>query len=465
MKPFVSFLPEVIAPGRKVLFQEKLLWTLIAVLIYFMCSQIPLFGIMINDKTDPVSWLRAMMAGNRGTLMDLGLSPILMASSITQVLTFSQLISVNEELKEDSVLFAAFQKLLALVITFGHALVQVSTGFFGPPKALGIGICILLVAQLMCSGIIIILLDELLQKGYGMGTGVNLFIVANICESIVWKALSPSVYNTGRGPEFEGAVLSLFQLLKIRRNKIDAIMEAFFRKNLPNLFCLTTTIAMFCAVIYLHNIRLELPLESTQVKTQTIKWAIKLFYVSSMPIIVQNQLISAFYRLSRFLSEKLPGRWYTKILGVWDVRETMTYEPVSGIAYYISPPRNIFAALKSPLHFLIYAVFMIGTSAVFAYYWMEMNEGSPTEVGKHLKEQKLVVKGHSTQGTQEILNKYIPIAAVLSGIVIGGISVISDLLDTIGSGQNIILAVSIIGQYFEFFAREQMRQKGMVVRE
>lgn len=461
VKPFAPFLPEVRSSDRKILFQEKLLWTLTAILIYFVASQIPLFGIMINDKADPVYWLRAMMAGNKGTLMDLGLSPILMTSSVIQFLNLMDTLIIDENIKEDVMLFSSFQKLLALIITFGQALVQVSTGFFGSPSSLGLSVCILIVCQLMFSGVIIILLDELLQKGYGLGSGVNLFIVANICESIVWKAFSPSVYNTGKGPEFEGAVVSLLQLLKVRKNKLEALYEAFFRKNLPNIFCLLSTAVMFCIVIYLYNIRLELPLESTQVKTRHMNWGIKLFYVSSMPIIIQNQVITTFYRLSRFLSDRFPDRWYTRILGVWDLNDSLMYVPVKGIAYYISPPANILAALRSPIHFLLYAAFMLSTSAMLAYYWVEMNaDTSPSGVGKHFERQKLIVKGYSAQGTQEMLNRYIPIAAVLSGILVGGISIMSDLLDTIGSGQNIILAVSIIGQYFELFVKEQMKYKG-----
>ncbi|KAI5180038.1 protein transport protein SEC61 subunit alpha [Nematocida sp. AWRm80] len=460
VKPFARFLPEVVSSDRKILFQEKLLWTLTAILIYLVCSQIPLFGIMISDKVDPMYWLRAMLAGNRGTLMDLGLGPIIMTSSIIQFLTFVELIKVDENIKEDTVLFSAFQKLLTLIITFGQALVQVSTGFFGSPRYLGFSVCSLIVGQLMVSGIIIILLDELLQKGYGLGSGVNLFIVANICESIVWKAFSPSVFNTGKGPEFEGSILSLMQLLKIRKNKLEAIYEAFFRKNLPNISCLVTTAVMFGLVIYLYNIKLDLPLESMQAKTPQVKWGIKLFYVSSTPILIQNQILTTFYRISRLLSDKLPTKWYTKALGIWDVNDSMVYVPISGIAYYISPPTNILTALKSPIHSIIYAVFMLGTSALLAYYWVEMNENSPAAVGKQLSNQKLVVVGHSTQGTQDILNRYIPIAAILSGIIVGAICIMSDLLDTIGSGQNIILAVSIIGQYFELFAKEQLKDMG-----
>jgi hypothetical protein len=54
--------------------------------------------------------------------------------------------------------------------------------------------------------------SELLQKGYGLGSGISLFIATNVCEQIVWKAFSPTTINTGRGPEFEGAILALVRI-------------------------------------------------------------------------------------------------------------------------------------------------------------------------------------------------------------------------------------------------------------
>lgn len=56
-----------------------------------------------------------------------------------------------------------------------------------------------LLVQLFVAGLIVLLLDELLQKGYGLGSGISLFIATNICETIVWKAFSPTTVNTGRG--------------------------------------------------------------------------------------------------------------------------------------------------------------------------------------------------------------------------------------------------------------------------
>src|ERR1700749_720901 len=123
------------------------------------------------------------------------------------------MLDIDMNLKTDRELYQTAQKLLAIIMSIGQACVYVFSGLYGPPSDLGLGICILLIVQLVIAGLIVILLDELLQKGYGLGSGISLFIATNVCEQIVWKAFSPTTVNTGRGPEFEGAILSLVHLL------------------------------------------------------------------------------------------------------------------------------------------------------------------------------------------------------------------------------------------------------------
>ena len=151
-----------------------------------------------------------------------------------------------------------------MVITIGQAIVYVMTGMYGDPSEVGRGVCLLIVIQLFIAGLIVLLLDELLQKGYGLGSGISLFIATNICETIVWKAFSPTTVNTGRGTEFEGAVIALFHLLATRQDKVRALREAFYRQNLPNLMNLLATILVFAVVIYFQVIRLDRVIERTE---------------------------------------------------------------------------------------------------------------------------------------------------------------------------------------------------------
>merc|ERR1712232_995486 len=135
-------------------------------------------------------------------------------------------------------------------------------GMYGDLGSIGPGNAILIIAQLFCAGLIVLTLDELLQKGYGLGSGISLFIATNICENIIWKAFSPTTINHGRGTEFEGAIIALFHLLITRTDKVRALKEAFYRQNLPNITNLLATILVFVIVIYFQGFRVDLPIKS-----------------------------------------------------------------------------------------------------------------------------------------------------------------------------------------------------------
>jgi protein transport protein SEC61 subunit alpha len=299
VKPFMTVLPEVSPPERKIPFREKVLWTSITLFIFLVCCQIPLYGIKATKSADPFYWMRVILASNRGTLMELGISPIVTSGMVMQLLAGSKIIEVDQGLKEDRVLFQGAQKLFGMIITIGEAVAYVASGMYGPIGELGYGNAVLIILQLFCAGVIVIILDELLQKGYGLGSGISLFIATNICESIVWKAFSPTTINTGRGTEFEGAVIALFHLLFTRGDKLRAVKEAFYRANLPNLTNLMATAHVFTVVIYFQGFRVDLPIKNRQARGQRGSYPIKLFYTSNIPIILQTALVSNLYFMSQ----------------------------------------------------------------------------------------------------------------------------------------------------------------------
>uniref|UniRef100_A0A671NS29 Protein transport protein Sec61 subunit alpha-like 1 n=1 Tax=Sinocyclocheilus anshuiensis TaxID=1608454 RepID=A0A671NS29_9TELE len=390
IKPFCAVLPEIQKPERRIQFREKVLWTAITLFIFLVCCQIPLFGIMSSDSADPFYWMRVILASNRGTLMELGISPIVTSGLIMQLLAGAKIIEVGDTPK-DRALFNGAQKLFGMIITIGQSIVYVMTGMYGDPSEMGAGICLLIIIQLFVAGLIVLLLDELLQKGYGLGSGISLFIATNICETIVWKAFSPTTVNTGRGTEFEGAIIALFHLLATRTDKVRALREAFYRQNLPNLMNLIATVFVFGVVIY--------------------------FQVSGGG----------------------PARAY----------------PVGGLCYYLSPPESFSTVLEDPVHAITYIIFMLGSCAFFSKTWIEVSGSSAKDVAKQLKEQQMVMRGHRETSMVHELNRYIPTAAAFGGLCIGGLSVMADFLGAIGSGTGILLAVTIIYQYFEIFVKEQ----------
>merc|ERR1719201_670674 len=197
MKPVMCILPEVASPDRKIPFREKALWTIVTLFIFLVCCQIPLYGVHTSKSSDPFYWMRVILASNRGTLMELGISPIVTSGLVMQLLAGSKIIDVDHSVREDRALFSGAQKLFGMLITIGQSVAYFVSGMYGDLGTIGLGNAVLIIFQLFFAGIIVIILDELLQKDYGLGSGISLFIATNICESIVWKAFSPTTLNIG----------------------------------------------------------------------------------------------------------------------------------------------------------------------------------------------------------------------------------------------------------------------------
>jgi len=465
IKPLMVVLPEVQAPtDRRVPFKEKAMWTIITLLIFLVCSQVPLYGIRTSKSSDPFYWMRVILASNRGTLMELGISPIVTSGLVMQLLAGSKIIDVDQSNKEDRALFQGAQKLFGLIITLGEAVAYVLSGMYGDVADLGAGNAILIILQLFFAGVIVIILDELLQKGYGLGSGISLFIATNICENIIWKAFSPTTINTGRGTEFEGAVIALFHLLITRSDKVRALREAFYRQNLPNITNLLATVLVFVVVIYFQGFRVDLPVKYSKYRGQQGSYPIKLFYTSNIPIILQTALVSNLYFFSQLLFKRFPTNLLVALLGKWqEVGEAGSQSiPVGGLAYYVSPPQTLMDILSDPVHALIYISFILVSCALFSKTWIEVSGSSPKDVAKQLKEQGMVIQGHRDTSVVKVLKRYIPIAAAFGGMCIGALTVVADFMGAIGSGTGILLAVTIIFQYFEMFVKEQANEGGFM---
>ena len=358
-------------------------------------------------------------------------------------------------------LFTALQKVVGLLTTVAMAAAYVMSGMYGDVSAIGLGNGLLIVAQLSFAGLLLLMADELLQKGHGYGSGISLFIAAHICETVFWQAFSVTTINTGRGTEFEGAVLAFFHLIFVRSNKIQAIGEALFRKNLPNLSNLLATAGVFAGCVYMQGWRVNLTVKAQKARGLERQWPIKLFYTSNMPIILLTALVSNIYFVSQMLYNQTPNSPFIKLIGDWSVNSDGNSVPVGGLAYYISPPATFTDMLHNPFHAIFYLMFTLTACAIFGRTWTEVSGSSVRDVARHLRDNHMVMKGHRDTATARVLSRYIPTAAALGGICIGILSVSADYLGAIGSGTGILLAVTIIYELYEAYMRDNISQSDM----
>ena len=118
IRPIMHLIPEVPRPTHQIKKQQKIVWTAMILFIFLICSQIPLYGIYKSEGSDPLHWMRVILASNRGTLMELGISPLVTSSMIMQVLAGTKIIEVDQSLKEDRKFYEAATKRNKLFLEF-----------------------------------------------------------------------------------------------------------------------------------------------------------------------------------------------------------------------------------------------------------------------------------------------------------------------------------------------------------
>lgn len=187
-------------------------------------------------------------------------------------------------------------------------------------------------------------------------------------------------------------------------------------------------------------------------------YPIKLFYTSNIPIILQTAFVSNLYFFSQILAKKFKGNFIVNLLGKWQEYDMAGHSaPVGGLAYYISPPRDFVDIIRDPFHTLFYMIFVLGSCAIFSKIWIDVSGSSARDVAKQLMEQDMIIEGMREESMVRYLNRYIPTAAAFGGMCIGALSIFADFMGAIGSGTGILLAVTIIYQYFEMIAKEKER--------
>merc|ERR1711953_633378 len=107
-----------------------------------------------------------------------------------------------------------------------------------------------------------------------------------------------------------------------------------------------------------------------------------------------------------------------------------------------------------PIHAVFYVAFVLISCALFSKTWIDVSGSSAKDVAKQLKDQQMMMPGFRDQDLPKVLNRYIPTAAAFGGACIGALTIVADFLGAIGSGTGILLAVTIIYQYFEMMYKE-----------
>jgi preprotein translocase subunit SecY len=505
LEPLIKRWPAVRKPEGHVAFRTKLKWTTVCLLVYFVLANIPLFGVPKNTL-DLFASFRAILAGASGTIMHLGIGPIVTGSIVMQLFTGAKLIKLDLTKDEDKKIYQGAQKIMVFLFIFIEAVPQVY-GFLNPDSGLilsigSLGARSIIILQLALGAIVVFLMDELISK-WGIGSGISLFIAAGVSQSLFqgtlsWEPVGPGVYDPVTNPPV--GVLVMVPYVFATRPLASLVHQQGFdqifigNQYFPNpIIAFLGTIVIFLFVVYAESSRIELPLAHGKVRGARGRYPLRLIYASNIPVILMGALIANINIFSLLLwqhptFQKIPLIGHAWWVGAYQASTGGgSATPVMGGAWYVSQFRGLqdwFLPIFDSTHYggiagqhewwqilikiAVYLTLFIGGSILFAKFWVETTNMGPRDVAKQIEKSGMQIPGfrRDPRVLEKVLARYIPTLTVIGGATVGALAAFADMIGTVGQagGTGLLLCVGIFMRMYEQIAKEQAMEMHPVLR-
>ena len=498
LKPIIERWPAVRKPEIHVNFRTKIFWTVLCLILYFVLTNVMIYGVS-GTVLDMFASYRAIMAGASGSIMHLGIGPIVTASIILQLFVGAKIIRLDLTKKEDKAIYQGTQKVLVIVMILVEAIPQVY-GYLQPTDGLismvgGTAMAdLLIILQLSIGAYLVFLMDELISK-WGIGSGISLFIAAGVSQALFtglfnWLPSRSSDAISFMNPP-AGAIPGTYYLAS--QMTLGEIVDNGFQylfighSGFQNAIVpLIGTLAIFFIVTFTESSRIELPLAHAKVRGARGRYPIRLIYASNIPVILMSALLANVNMFALLFYthpglQGLPGIGHQWWIGAYDTSGGSTM-PYAGGAWYTSALNGVNSWLipilsggyggHAPWQFalkaLIYISIMIFGSILFAKFWIETTNMGPDAVAKQIQQSGMVMPGfrRDPRVLGRVLERYIPVVTVIGGAAVGALAAAADAIGTIGnaSGTGVLLTVGIMIQLYEQIAREQAMEMHPVLR-
>ncbi len=504
LKPVIDRMPAIKKPDGHVPFKTKMYWTTAILIFYFIMTNVFIYGLDQEETLDLFASFRAILAGAQGSILHLGIGPIVTGSIIMQLFTGAKIIKLDLTDNEDKAIYQGTQKVLVIIMIVVESVPQVM-GYLTPSDVMidNIGdfsAKTVIIVQLCIGSYLVFLMDELVSK-WGIGSGISLFIAAGVAQQIFtgtvnWEPQDPKLdvgFDTGAGgsPNLPAGTIPRIIYALSNLSTSDMTRGGFRMVFIdpPNaIIALIGTIVVFIVVAYAESSRIELPLAHGKVRGARGRYPIRLVYASNIPVILMAALLANInmFTLIMWNSPRLEGTFLGHNPGIGEYLEGET-RAIGGFAFYVSQINGLhdwlipllnddalanlgsdFTKTKVLGHVLIYNFFMIGGSIVFAKFWIETTNMGPEAVAKQIQSSGMQIPGfrRDPRVLKRVLERYIPVVTVLSGAFVGALAAGADMIGTTGSssGTGVLLMVGIIIRMYEQIGKEQAMEMHPVLR-
>jgi len=442
-KDILHNLPEVKTPTeRKLSFNVKLKWTIIILVAFFILANIQLYGLQV-EALKRFEYLAILLGTDFGSLISLGIGPIVMASIVLQLLSGSKIINIDTSTTEGKRFFQGIQKLMVFLFIIFEAFIYVLMK--GTPAIPGFEAIVII--QLMVGGLLIMFMDEICNK-WGFGSGVSLFIAAGVGWRLI-VGLFGFIGPEGQIDAF-GAVPALFKNLFVLSDVIGSLKSAA---------TILSTVIIFLIIVWAQNLKIEIPLSYDRLRGYNIKWPLQFFYASNIPVILTGA-----FAANLIYFGALVQNWagHPTFLGNYVQGQAVCEASGCGFGFWLGNTDILGAAITQSLrtiylwqslsHILIYVVF----SAVFSIFWVKTSGMDSQAQARNIINSGLQIPGFrkDERVLESILNRYVMPLTVMGGIAVGLLAALSDVLGTITGGTALLLGTMIIFQFYQNIANQ-----------
>jgi len=432
----IENLPEIRPPTQKKLpFSSKLKWTGIILGLYFLLGLIPLYGLGDN-ALQQFEFPSTILGASFGSIISLGIGPIVTASIVLQLLNGSGLVNFDLESEEGKRRFQGIQKLLSVFFIVLEGAIFVLMGGLAPQ--IGISPWVL-IAQLAFGGIAIMLMDEIVSK-YGFGSGISLFIAAGVSRGLFIGLFSP--LTSDLGVPIGSLIAIIFSIFSPNAAGLQGVL-------LDSTTRVLSTVAIFFAVVYLQSMKVEIPLSFGRIKGHGVRWPLNFLYANVIPIILVSALIANIRLFAGMLGANNTS--LTWLSGQNVIKQILIGALTWSMVWH------------SLLYMLIYAV----GAMIFSIFWVQTSGLDASSQATQMVNSGLQIPGfrRDKRVLERLLKRYITPLTVMGGITIGLLAGFANLTGAIGSGTGLLLTVMIIYKLYEDIAKEHMYDMNPAMRK
>lgn len=442
LKDILKNLPEVTSPVEKKLsFNVKLKWTLIVLIAFFVMANISLYGLAKNSL-ERFEYLAIIMGTDFGSIISLGIGPIVMASIILQLLVGSKILDIDTSSEEGKKFFQGLQKLLVYFFIIFEAMVYV---LMGGLQAIP-GYTLVVIFQLVLGGLAILYMDEVCHK-WGFGSGVSLFIAAGVG----WRLIAATFGFIGPQGNFEARGKLIELIVSLMQQNSQGVMLA--------LVAIIATVILFLIVVWAQSLKIEIPLSYDRLRGYSMKWPLQFFYASVIPVILTAALIANLQLFGVLLQNKLGN---PTILGNFRDGQAVCDNSGCGLLYWVSSTNVVGRiiegswSLKLLGQTLGHMIFFMFFAALFSVFWVKTSGMDASNQAENILKSGLQIPGFRKDKRilESILSRYVMPLTVMGGLAIGLLASLADILGAVIGGTALLLGIMITFQFYQNIAQQ-----------